>query len=76
LEDSPNEDLSLLWSEAHQTGNNTLLCVYADKAHFSEGQFSIMSDLAAEAWSKASARWKEIHKGNLTFEAEASEATS
>jgi UDP-GlcNAc:undecaprenyl-phosphate GlcNAc-1-phosphate transferase len=76
LEDSPYEDLSLLWSEAHQTGNNTLLCVYADKAHFSEGQFSIISDLAAEAWSKASARWKEIHKGNLTFEAEASEATS
>jgi UDP-GlcNAc:undecaprenyl-phosphate GlcNAc-1-phosphate transferase len=76
LEDSPCEDLSLLWSEAYQTGNKTSLCVYADKAHFSEGQFSIMSDLAAEAWSKASARWKEIHKGNLTFEAEASEATS
>jgi UDP-GlcNAc:undecaprenyl-phosphate GlcNAc-1-phosphate transferase len=76
LEDSPNEDLSLLWSEAHQTGNKTLLRVYADKTHFSEGQFSIISDLAAEAWSKASARWKEIHKGNLTFEAEASEATS
>jgi UDP-GlcNAc:undecaprenyl-phosphate GlcNAc-1-phosphate transferase len=76
LEDSPNEDLSLLWSEAHQTGNKTLLRVYADKAHFSEGQFSIMSDLAAEALSKASARWKEINKGNLTFEAEASKAGS
>jgi UDP-GlcNAc:undecaprenyl-phosphate GlcNAc-1-phosphate transferase len=76
LEDSPCEDLSLLWSEAHQTGNKTSLRVYADKAHFTEGQFSIMSDLAAEAWSKASARWKEINKGNLTFEAEASEATS
>ena len=76
LEDSPNEDLSLLWSEAHQTGNKTSLRVYADKAHFSEGQFSIMSDLAAEAWSKASARWKEINKGNLTFEAETSEAAS
>ena len=76
LEDSPHEDLSLLWSEAHQTGNKTSLRVYADKAHFSEGQFSIMSDLAAEAWSKASARWKEINKGNLTFEAEASEAAS
>jgi hypothetical protein len=50
--------------------------VYADKAHFSEGQFSIISDLAAEAWSKASAHWKEIHKGNLTFEVEASEATN
>jgi len=76
LEDSPNEDLSLLWSEAHQTGNKTSLRVYADKAHFSEGQFSIMSDLAAEALSKASARWKEINKGNLTFEAEASEAAN
>jgi len=76
LEDSPHEDLSLLWSEAHQTGNKTSLRVYADKAHFSEGQFSIMSDLAAEALSKASARWKEINKGNLTFEAEASEAAN
>ena len=76
LEDSPHEDLSLLWSEAHQIGKKTLLRVYADKAHFSEGQFSIMSDLAAEAWSKASARWKEINKGTLTIEAEASEAVS
>ena len=76
LEDSPYEDLSLLWSEAHQICKDTSLRVYADKAHFTEGQFSIMSDLAAEAWSKASARWKEIHKGDLTFEAEASEATS
>jgi UDP-GlcNAc:undecaprenyl-phosphate GlcNAc-1-phosphate transferase len=76
LEDSPCEDLTLLWSEVHQICEDTSLRVYADKAHFSEGQFSIMSDLAAEAWSKASARWKEINKGNLTFEAEASEATS
>ena len=76
LGDSPHEDLSLLWNEAHQIGKKTLLRLYADKAHFSEGQFSIMSDLAAEAWSKTSARWKEINKRNLTFEAEASEATS
>jgi UDP-GlcNAc:undecaprenyl-phosphate GlcNAc-1-phosphate transferase len=76
LEDSPCEDLTLLWSEVHQICEDTSLRVYADKAHFTEGQFSIMSDLAGEAWAKASARWKEINKGNLTFEAEASEATS
>ena len=76
LEDSQCEDLTLLWSEAHQIGKKTLLRVYADKAHFTEGQFSIMSDLAAEAWSKSSARWKEINKGTLRIEAEASEAVS
>ena len=75
LQDSAHDDLSLLWSEVHQIGNKTSLRVYADKACFSEGQFAIISDLAAEAWSKASARWKSINQGDLSFEAEASEAT-
>ena len=68
LEDSPHEDLSLLWSEAHQICKDTSLRLYADKAHFPEGHFAIMSDLSAEAWSKASARWKEINQVDLTFE--------
>jgi hypothetical protein len=76
LEDSPYEDLSLLWSEAHQICKDTSLRLYADKAHFAEGHFAIMSDLSAEAWSKASARWKEINQVDLTFESEASGATN
>ena len=72
--DLPHEDLSLLWSEVHQTGEDTKLCLYAGKDHFSEVQFGIMSDLAAEAWSKASARWKEINKEILSFEPEVSRA--
>ena len=72
--DLPHEDLSLLWSEVHQTGEDTALCLYAGKDHFSEVQFGIMSDIAAEAWSKASARWKEINKEKLSFDAEVREA--
>ena len=75
LQDSPQDDPSLLYSEAHQIGNKTSLRVCADKAYFSEGQFAIISDLAAEAWSKASARWKSINQGDLSFKAEACEAT-
>ena len=66
----PQEDLSLLWSEVHQIGGDTTLCLHAGKDHFSEVQFGIMSDLAAEAWSKASARWKEINKEILSFDSE------
>jgi hypothetical protein len=75
LPDSAHEDLSLLWSKAHQIGTATSLCLYADKNHFSERQFALISDLAAEAWSQASVRWKEINQGDLSFESEASEAT-
>ena len=73
--DLPHEDLSLLWSEVHQISEDTSLLLYAGKDHFSEVQFGIMSDLAAEAWSKASARWKEINKEKLSFDAEVREAS-
>ena len=72
--DLPHEDLSLLWSEAHQIGEDTSLVLNAEKDRFSEIQFGIMSDLAAEAWSKASARWKEINKEKLSFDAQVREA--
>ena len=68
--DLPYEDLSLYWSEVHQTGEDTSLILYAEKDHMSEIQFGIMSDIAAEAWSKASARWKEINKEKLIFDVE------
>ena len=73
--DLPHEDLSLLWSEVHQTGEDTTLRLYAGKDYISEAQFGIMSDLAAEAWSKASARWKEINKEILSFDPEVREAS-
>ena len=70
-----HEDLSLLWSEAHQIGEDTSLVLNAEKDRFSEVQFGIISDLAAEAWSKASARWKEINKEKVSFDNEVREAT-
>ena len=60
--------------ESVQTGEDTELCLYAGKDRLSEIQFGIMSDIAAEAWSKASARWKEINKEKLSFDAEVREA--
>ena len=72
--DLPHEDLSLLWSEMHQISEDTTLLLYAGKDRFSEAQFGIMSDLAAEAWSKASARWREINRKKLSFDEEVSEA--
>ena len=58
----------------HQTGEDTSLVLYAGKDCFTEVKFGIMSDLAAEAWSKASARWKEINKEKLSFDPGVSEA--
>ena len=73
--DLPHEDLSLLWSEVHQISEDTSLLLHAEKDRLSEIQFGIMSDLAAEAWSKASARWKEINKKILSFDPEVREAS-
>ena len=72
--DLPHEDLSLLWSEVHQISEDTSLLLHAEIDRLSEIQFGIMSDLAAEAWSKASARWKEINKEKLSFDPEFREA--
>ena len=74
LPDLQHEDLSLFWSEVHQTGEDASLVLYAEKDRLSEIQFGIMSDIAAEAWFKASARWKEINKEKLCFDVEVREA--
>ena len=41
--------------------------------YFSERQFALISDIAAEAWSKAAVRWKAVNGGPIDFDAEASE---
>ncbi len=51
-----------------------VLRLYAEKDYFSGRQFFIVSDIAAEAWSKAAARWKALNHGPLTFNARAREA--
>jgi UDP-GlcNAc:undecaprenyl-phosphate GlcNAc-1-phosphate transferase len=73
LPDTPHADESRLWQATHRFGDVASLRVYADKDHFSERQFLIVSDVAAEAWAKASARWKAINGSMLDFDAVASE---
>lgn len=76
LPDTPHENTASLWSEEHKIGLEAKLIVYTDKDNFSARQFAIISDLAAEAWAKASLRWKEVNGCDLDFEAEAGEASN
>jgi len=74
--DTPYEDPSLLHQQTHQMGAEAELQLYAEKVNFSERQFTIISDVAAEAWSKASVRWKEVNGSPLAFDSKASEASN
>lgn len=74
--DTPHDEPDLLWTETHQVGPEVKLTVYAAKDNFSERQFEIISDIAAEAWSKAAVRWKETNDNSLDFDAKASEASN
>lgn len=76
LPDTAYEELASLWHEAHAIGAEVELNLYAEKDKFSNRQFSIISDVAAEAWSKASVRWKEVNGSDLDFKAEACKATT
>lgn len=69
--DTPHAKPDLLWQETHQIGDHTRLVLYADKDNFSDKQFKILSDVAAEAWTKATQRWKELNGSALDFDAKA-----
>jgi UDP-GlcNAc:undecaprenyl-phosphate GlcNAc-1-phosphate transferase len=74
--DTPHDKPDLLWTETHKIGPEVILTVSAAKDNFSERQFGIISDIAAEAWSKAAVRWKEINDNSLDFDTHASEASN
>ncbi len=75
LPDTPHEELDLLHQEIHQISAEAELHLYAGKDNFSERQFAIISDVAAEAWSKAAVRWKEVNGNPLDFDSKAGEVT-
>mgnify|MGYP005864633593 CR=1 FL=1 len=52
------------------------LTLYAQKDHFSERQFNIISDIACEAWTLAAAEWRLSNDEELTFDAEAKAPTT
>jgi UDP-GlcNAc:undecaprenyl-phosphate GlcNAc-1-phosphate transferase len=74
--DTPHAQVDLLWQETHDIGGQTKLVLYADKDNFSEKQFEILSDVAAEAWTKAAQRWKELNGAELDFGARAQPPTT
>lgn len=74
LPDSPCSKAEEVWVEAHRLGPDSTLTVYARKDNFSERQFAIISDISAEAWTKAATQWKLTNGNALDFSAQASEA--
>jgi len=68
---SPHDEPDRLWQETHQVSSEVELSLYADKDHFSERQFYLISDVACEAWSRAAEQWRLANDSELTFEAKA-----
>lgn len=67
---TPHEDLEALWQETHTTGGELPieLTLYGEKDNFSEAQFALIADLAAEAWANARSKWKAINGAPLDFD--------
>lgn len=76
LPDTPHADTTRLWQETHRISDQAVLHLYADKDQFSERQFTLIADIAAEAWSKAALRWHQINRSPLDFDSLASEPTT
>jgi len=71
IPNSNHHKTELLWQETHQLDAGVELDLYAEKDYFSERQFLIISDLAAEAWTGAACQWRLANDVALTFDATA-----
>jgi UDP-GlcNAc:undecaprenyl-phosphate GlcNAc-1-phosphate transferase len=73
-----HEDIELLWQATHTVRGaaDAELTLYAEKAFFSERQFTLVCDIATEAWAKAGIRWKEVNECPLDFDARAKESNN
>jgi len=71
-----HEDAEYLLADTHSIRGDLegSMTLYAEKDNFSPRQFALVADIAAEAWSKASARWKELNGEPLNFDAVAKDA--
>ncbi|PXA03700.1 hypothetical protein DDZ13_10420 [Coraliomargarita sinensis] len=76
LPKTPHDEPDKLWEESHEIAADVELTLYAEKAYFSERQFYIISDIAAEAWNRAATQWRLTNEVELTFDAEAKEPES
>ena len=71
LPDTNHDNEERLWHESHQIADNVRINLYAEKDNFSEEQFILIADIAAEAWSGAANKWAAVNGGALNFESEA-----
>jgi len=70
---TPHNEEAYVWIETHNISGEVegSLTLKAEKDSFSGRQFELLSDLAAEAWVQASAKWKQLYGKGLDFESEA-----
>jgi len=75
---SAHDEPEALYQDEHRLNGDSpgVLRLYAERGTFSEAQFELLVDVAAEAWTKAAARWSELHGKTATFNAVAQEAES
>jgi UDP-GlcNAc:undecaprenyl-phosphate GlcNAc-1-phosphate transferase len=74
---TPHDDLDLLWQETHDSAGEVPveLTLYGEKDNFSEKQFELAADIAAEAWASARSKWKEVNGSAMDFDSVAKEST-
>ena len=68
---TPSKDSKHLWMETHEIRNlyTASLVLYGEKDNLSESQFSLIADIAAEAWTKALHKWRDTNGVPITFDA-------
>ena len=71
-------DQESMWTQSHSLHGEApaILVVTAEKGNFTQNQFMLLADIAAETWNKASTRWLEINGVPLEFQTEAKESTN
>jgi hypothetical protein len=72
---TPHDAPELLWGETHETHGEVevALTLYGSKDNFSEEQFALIADIAAEALLDLRAKWKELNGAAFDFDAVAKE---
>ena len=72
---TPSKDSKHLWMETHEIRNlyTASLVLYGEKDNLSESQFSLIADIAAEAWTNAVHKWRDTNDVPITFDAVAGE---
>lgn len=71
LPNTAHEQVDLLWQETREIPGAGRLVLYAEKDNMSERQFTVIADLAIEAWTKAAQRWHALNGEAIHFKAEA-----